>query len=188
MVAYVSILLIAILTVASGATLLYYSDVQSPASGSGHTTDLSQVTTLQYCIIDNCTIMKTDTGQQLDIVYTTESLLESLLIVTLKDDHTFMVIAKTVDELPCLGYPSTTIHSKAVTQLLMSAYILIVQLLFKKSHAVLGKLHIFYNLGLVCKCYCHPYALQLDNSKFTNNIPHYYGNICISTCRFRQRY
>ena len=103
MMAYVSLLLIAILTVASGATPLYCSDVQSPASGSGHNTDLSQVTTLQYCIIDNCTIMRIDTGQQLDIVYTTES----LLIVTPKDGHTSVKIAKIDDELPCLEYPNT---------------------------------------------------------------------------------
>ena len=87
MVYLCSLFLITILTVASGATPLYCSDVQSPAaSGSGHNTDLSQVTTLQYCIIDNCTIIRIDTGQQLDIVYTTES----LLIVTPKDGHTSM--------------------------------------------------------------------------------------------------
>ena len=85
---------------ANGATPLYCSDVQLPASGSGHDTDLSQVTTLQYCIIDNCTILRIDTGQQLDIVYTTES----LLIVTPKDGHTSMVITKIDNELPCLGY------------------------------------------------------------------------------------
>ena len=74
MIVCFTLLLISILSMASGrATLLYCSDVQSPASGS-HNTDLSQVTTLQYCIIDNCTIMRIDTGQQLDIVYTTESL------------------------------------------------------------------------------------------------------------------
>ena len=84
-----NLLFIAVLTVASGATPLYCSDVQSPAAGSGHKTDLSQVTTLQYCNIDNCTIMRIDTGQQLDIVYTTES----LLIVTPKDHHTSMVIS-----------------------------------------------------------------------------------------------
>ena len=85
--AYVSLLLIAIFSVTSGATPLYCSDVQSPASGSGHNTNPSQVTTIQYCIIDNCTIMRIDTGQQLDIVYTTES----LLIVTPKGGHTSMV-------------------------------------------------------------------------------------------------
>ena len=90
MMAYVSLLIIAIFTVASRATPLYCSDVQSPASGGGHITDLSQVITLQYCVIDNCTIMRIDIGQQLDIVYTTEN----LLIVTPKDGCTCLVIAK----------------------------------------------------------------------------------------------
>ena len=150
---FCSLLLIAILAVASGATPLYCSDVQSPAGGSGHNTELSQVTTLQYCIIDNCTIMRIDTGQQLDIIYTTES----LLIVTPKDGHTFMVIAKLVDELPCLRYPNTMAHGQVIIQLIMcslittvSAYILIVQLLLKKFHTLFGKLLIFYNLGLIC--------------------------------------
>ena len=104
-----SLLLTTILTVASGVTPLNCSDVQSPASGSGNI-DLSQVTTLQYCITDNCTIMSIDTGQQLDIVYTTES----LLIVTPKDNQTSMVITKIDDELhmPCLEYHSTTNDSR----------------------------------------------------------------------------
>ena len=72
MMAYLGLLLIAIIIVASEAILLYYSDVQSPAASGNENTDLSQVTTLQYCIIDNCTIMRIDTGQQLDIIYTTE--------------------------------------------------------------------------------------------------------------------
>ena len=50
------------------AELMRFQLVSDP-SGSSHNTDLSQVTTLQYCIIDNCTIMSIDTGQQLDIVY-----------------------------------------------------------------------------------------------------------------------
>ena len=41
--------------------------------------------------------MRIDTGQQLAIVYTTES----LLIVTPKDDHTSMAITKILDELSC---------------------------------------------------------------------------------------
>ena len=127
MMAYVSLLLVAILTEASGATPLYCSDVQSPASGSGHNTDLSQVTTLQYCIIDNCTIMSIDTGQQLDIVYTTES----LLIVTPKDGHTSMVITKIGDELPCLEYhymtndSRNTVHDAIIASLIMSVSICI---------------------------------------------------------------
>ena len=151
-----SLLLIAILTVASGATPLYCSDVQSPASGSGHNTDLSQVTTLQYCIIDNCTIMRIDTGQQLDIVYTTES----LLIVTPKDDHTSMVIAKIDDELPCLEYHNTTDDRSFTVHLveaiiysltiIVSACILIIHLLFKNLRkSLFGKLLSLYNLGII---------------------------------------
>ena len=97
MMAFASLFLIAVLTVASGATPLYCSDVQSQ-SGGNENTDVSQVTTLQYCIIDNCTIMRIDTGQQLDNIYTTGS----LLIVTTKDSQTSMVITKTDDDLPCL--------------------------------------------------------------------------------------
>ena len=46
------------------------SDEHSATSGMD---DVQQPTTLQYCLIDNCTIMRIDTGQQLDIVYTTQS-------------------------------------------------------------------------------------------------------------------
>ena len=103
MMAYVTLFLITILIMVSKTTPLYCSDVQSPASGT-HITDLSQVTTLQYCIINNCTIMRIDTGQQLDIVYTTEN----LLIVTPVGVHTSMVIGKIDDEMPCLKYHNTT--------------------------------------------------------------------------------
>ena len=68
-----------------------------------------------------------------------------------------MVIAKLVDELPCLEYPNTTAHAQVIIQLIicslittLSVYILIVQLLLKKFHTSFGKLLIFYNLGLIC--------------------------------------
>ena len=151
-----SLLLIAILTVASGATPLYCSDVQSPASSSGHNTDLSQVTTLQYCIIDNCTIMRIDTGQQLDIVYTTES----LLVVTPKDGHTSVVIAKIADDdLPCLKSPNTIDGNQIIESvgilitssliMMVSAYVLIVHLLFKELRTLFGMLLIFHSLCTV---------------------------------------
>ena len=167
-----SLLLIAILTVTSGSTPLYCSDVQSPASGSGNI-DLSQVTTLQYCITDNSTIMRIDTGQQLDIVYTTES----LLIVTPKDEHTsIMVITKIDDELSCLEYQNTTNDSEHKTNysehtvyeiiniiliITVSACILIVHLLFKDLHTSLfRKLLMFYNLALTISS-CTFLSLQL---------------------------
>ena len=191
---YLSALFIAILTVhvASGATPLYCSDVQSPANGSGHNTDLSQVTTLQYCIIDNCTIMRIDTGQQLDIVYTTES----LLIVTPKDGHTSMVITK-IDELLCpqyvniindsqlLQYIPAIVHVFIMTA---STYTLIVHLLFEKLRTLFGKLLIF--LEYLCGvskwfCYSHYINVLLDNSKLTSNIPHNNNNTYISIYKFR---
>ena len=153
MMAYLcSLLLVAIHTVTSGATPLYCSDVQSPASGNGHNTDLSQVTTLQYCIIDNCTIMRIDTGQQLDIVYTTES----LLMVTPKDGHTSIVIAKIDDELPCLEYHNGsddrqyTVHVIIVPLVMMvSICTIIIHLLFKDLRTSLfGKLLMLYNLAV----------------------------------------
>ena len=172
MMVYLSLLLIAILTVASGATSLYCSDVQSPASGNGGNTDPSQVTTLQYCIIDNCTIMRIDTGQQLDIVYTTES----LLIVTPKDGHTSMAIAKIDDELPCVEYPNTTSASQTIKFIqtvigllitAVSAYVLIVHLLFKTYHSTLfGKLLIFYNL---CSVSAHVISLLLLHNLIAAN-------------------
>ena len=146
-----SLLLITILIVASGATPLYCSDVQSPAGGSGHNTDLSQVTTLQYCIIDNCTIMRIDTGQQLDIVYTTES----LLIVTPKDGHTSMVITSIDDGFPCLEYITddrrNTIFDTILSTLIamLSVAILILHLLFKNLPNMFGKLLMLYNLAIV---------------------------------------
>ena len=78
--------------------------------------------------------MRIDTGQKLDIVYTTES----LLIVTPKDGRTSMVITKIDDELPCLGYHNTsdtnlnTIHAVIVPLALMvSVGTLIIHLIFK---------------------------------------------------------
>ena len=150
-----SLLLIAILTVAStGAAPIYCSDVQSPASGS-HNTDLLQVISLQYCIIDNCTIMKIDTGEQLNIVYTTES----LLIVTPINGLTSMVIIKVDDELPCLKYHNRndeiqifelvgtiTIYLPII---MVSIYILLIHLLFKELRTMFGKLLTFYNLCIV---------------------------------------
>ena len=157
MMVCLTLLLIIILTGASGATPLYCSDVQSPASDSHNTADLSQVTTLQYCIIDNCTIMRTDTGQQLDIIYTTES----LLIVTPIDDHTSMVVIKIADDnFPCLDYHNHTTSDSRIGELIgsltltsliimVSSYILLVHLLFKELRTLFGKLLIFYSLSIV---------------------------------------
>ena len=159
MMAYLIVLLTIILTVANGATPLYCSDVQPSASGSHDTADLSQVTALRYCIIDNCTIMSVDNGEQLDIIYTTES----LLIVTPTHDHTSVVIAKRADDnnLPC--YHNYTANDSQIGEvvgpltlasliMMVSGYILIVHLLFKELRTLFGKLFIFYSLSIMSMC------------------------------------
>ena len=155
--AYLTLLLITILTVTSGATPLHCSDVQSPAASGSHDTDPSQVTTLEYCIIDNCTIMRIDTGQQLDIVYTTDS----LLIVTSIDGHTSMVIAKTDGELSCFASQISTAGDInqfvwfLVTSILImtiSGLILCINLVFTELRHLFGQLLMLYNLGWVVLC------------------------------------
>ena len=149
-----ALLLITILTMTSEATPLYCSDVQPSASGSHHG-DLSQVISLHYCIIDNCTIMRIDTGQQLDIVYTTES----LLVVTPVDGHTSMEIAKIDDEMPCLEYHNTNDSNQiavfllrlilASLSLIVNGYIVTVHLLFKELRTIFGKLLMLYSFSIM---------------------------------------
>ena len=69
---WLTLLFTVILTTVSKVKSLHCSDQQLPASGDD---DLQQVTTLQYCLVDNCTIMMIDAGEELDIVYTTDSLI-----------------------------------------------------------------------------------------------------------------
>ena len=80
-----SIFFIVILTTASKVTSLHCYHQQLPASGDDH---LQQVTTLQYCLVDDCTIIKI--GEKLDIVYTTDS----LIVTTPTDGHNSEVIAR----------------------------------------------------------------------------------------------
>ena len=172
---YVSLLSIAVLAVASGAIPLYCSDVQSPASGNGHNTDLSQVTTLQYCVIDNCTIKRIDTGQQLDIIYTTES----LLIVTPKDGHTSMVIAKVDDGPPChedrnnnnhapLDLAGVILGLSALLIMIIDGSILMAHIIFKELRSFFGMLLIFYSLSTVLTS-GNIIALSLMNTQIAVN-------------------
>ena len=74
--ASLTLLFIFILITVSKVTSLHCSDQQLPASGDD---DLQQVTALHYCWVDNCTIIRLDTGEELDIVYTTDSVLVTTL-------------------------------------------------------------------------------------------------------------
>ena len=129
------------------------SDVYSSASGMA---DLQQLTTLQYFFIDNCTIIRNDTGQQLDIVYTTQS----HLVVTPTDGQTStMVIPKNDPKLFC-SIPSNTSGSNIVQivgiviliiLVTVSGYIALVHMMFKQLRTTFGKLMMFYNIFVVCQ-------------------------------------
>ena len=151
---YAALFLVLVLT--TQTTSLHHhcnSDVHPPASGVA---DLKQNSTLQYCLIDNCTIMRIDTGQQLDIVYTTQS----LLIVTPTDGQTSMIIPKNKPELFCLTYNDSDDDFNiqfigrfiVAIVLLVSGYIVAVHLIFKQLRSTFGKLMMSQNIFIVCQC------------------------------------
>ena len=55
--------------------------------------DLQQVTMVPHCIIDECTIASYKSGQQLEIIYTTDS----VLVVTPTGNQTALVIVRTYE-------------------------------------------------------------------------------------------
>ena len=121
--------------------------------GSG-TLDVHQVTTIPYCFIDNCTIMRTDTGEELDIIYT----IQSLLIVTPSGNQTSMVIAKKGEHLSCLivsnnhYYHTVELVAANIIEILIilvSGTIFVIHLLFKELRNLFGMLLMFYSIVMV---------------------------------------
>ena len=153
--------LIIITTPYSQAVLPHHncSNVQSASSSDNDSSsdgmDDLVVVPLQYCIIDNSTIMRIDTGETLDIVYTTDS----LMVVTPTDGHTSIVVPKN-NVTSCL---TSDDHDGQITEIvihlvlavlisIISAYIILVHLLFKKIQNAFGKLVIFHSCALVLQC------------------------------------
>ena len=136
------------------------SNVQSPSSSgnnssSGGMDDLV-VVPLQYCIINNCTIMRIDTGETLDIVYTTDS----LMVVTPTDGHTSTVVPKNNATLSCL---TSDDYDEQITEIvirlvtvgliaIVSGYIVVVLLLLKEIRNGFGKLVMFHSCALFFLC------------------------------------
>jgi len=119
--------------IVSKVTSLHCSDQQLPASGDD---DLQQATTLQYCLVDNCTIMMIDTGEKLDIVYTTDS----LIAIIPTDGCTATVISRADIEPPCIETNIDLIVLIVGTD----GYIVVVHLLFiKQLHNLFGMLLMF---------------------------------------------
>ena len=67
------------------------------ASEDGSAVDSLVLMILQYCIIDNSTILRLDTGEQVDIVYTEDS----TLVVAMKGSQTAIEVPRLHDEIVC---------------------------------------------------------------------------------------
>ena len=101
-----TLLYLIIITTGYSQVVLLCSSVQPPSPSDSNSSSSSsssgmsdlQVVPLQYCIINNCTIMRIDTGETLNIVYTTDI----LMVVTPTDGHTSTVVPKTNTALACL--------------------------------------------------------------------------------------
>ena len=143
------VFLLIVIFVHSEATSLQCSP--SDTDGSGDTDDLQQVSELQYCIVDNCTIMRIDNGEKLDIIYTTKS----IIAISSTGGQTSSVIPKNDNAQSCAMYNSIVygefigLITIDILLMIMSTYILIVHLIFKELHNLMGKLMMIYNIFLV---------------------------------------
>jgi len=146
------------------------SGQQSTGSANGMADHQQQVTTLQYCLINDTTIMKTDTGEQLDIVYTTDS----QLIVTTEGCQTSLAITKNKPEIACTTEEDQTIGIIAIILgllvLLATGYVLIIHLIFKELRKRLGKLLII-NCTAVVVAYVANIFVVLTHFKILPSSP-----------------
>ena len=151
-------LLLAILII----TALQWSCALMPDTskdGSGVDDPDSNVITLQYCIIDNSTILRLDTGDQLDIVYTEDS----TLVITMKDSQTTTEISRLYDE-PVCGMDDLPVDIVlpfsiyifmlvwAASVLGITGYNIVIHLLYKKLRNLMGKLLMLYSIFLAILC------------------------------------
>lgn len=109
---------------------------------------------IHYCLIDNCTIRRMDTGQELDIIDADND----TLITVARGNHTSMIFALLPNEEYCLevNNDDDTDHVRNMTLLamkavllmlvvLLSGYVITVYLLWDRLQSSVGKLFITYN-------------------------------------------
>jgi len=142
MMAYSGLLVFLILTASKmGAVAGQCSTQQLPgssSSGSSGFPDLQQVTTIPYCIIDDCIIENLKTGQILDVIFT----IDNLLVVIPKGNQTAQVIAKSGKQFLChsvdeVFWALLSTGTQLVVMMLISGYIITVNLLVKNSAPLL---------------------------------------------------
>ena len=160
--AYSTALLVTTVTtilVVSEAMTINCSDVQSIDTAGNVSEDgmvgLNETTTLQYCIIDNCTVVRSDTGQQLDIIYTTDS----HIVATPRGMQTALVIDKMADELACVTpnmaadiNPNYILLTLMVTVILtVSGYNVVIHLMYRELRNLIGKLLMLYSFFMAVR-------------------------------------
>jgi len=151
LMAWFPLLFIAILTTVSKVTSLHCSDQQLPASGDDHP---QQVTTLYYCLVDNCTIERLDTAENLNIAYTTDK----HIIITPKDGHTSTIITKEKYEFSCNhgdhieGFTIVLVMAFPTLLIVISVITIVTMLVFKELRTLVGKLLILYNISVIGYC------------------------------------
>ena len=155
--ACITLFLLVFVATSKAASISSHSCNTPPLSASGDDvdmTDLSQVnTSLQYCMIDNCTIMRIDTREELEIIHTAES----LLVAVPTDGHTSEIAFAIKNEVPCYSvhtesslFVVITLTSFSITLGFVSAYIVVVHLLFPELRTIFGILLMSFNTtGLV---------------------------------------
>ena len=144
--------LLAILTI----TAFEISCALLPAtSENGSGVDPPEVITVWYCIIDNSTILRLDTGEQLDIIYTEDN----TLVVTIDGSQTAIEVPRphneqvcSVNELPVDIVVTTPVYIYASVHnaliLSITGYNIIIHLLYKKLRNPMGKLLMLYSISL----------------------------------------
>ena len=134
------------LTVCKAAVALQCS-AQQLVNGSG-APDLQQAITMAYCYVDDCivTIPALESGELLDIVYTTDSI---LVLIPQGNQTSTIVINKMEDEFDC-ALLGPLIPQGAL--ILVTSIILITYLAVKKLHNAFGTLMILFNSAVIFRC------------------------------------
>ena len=150
-----SVLLSVILIV----TLLDWSCVLLPVTGeSGSGIDAPKEDTWQYCIVNNSTILRLDTGEQLDIVYTSNN----TLVVTPNHSQTAIALPRLYNEMACnmnnfpggfmlptLFYIFLLIGLAIIFSI--SGRNIVIHILYKKLNNPIGKLLFWYSIFIVLR-------------------------------------
>ena len=141
-----SVSLLAIMTITFHWSCAMIPIIREDGSG----VDTPEVIAFQYCIIDNSTILRLDTGEQLNIIYTKDS----TLVVTVNGSHNVIAVPKLYNEIVCnmddlsdnTAAPVSTymlyIYAAVWQALVLSitGYNITVHLLYKKLRNPMGKL------------------------------------------------